>query len=114
MAKDPLDSSLLPALLWLLLSRQLLPTSSLDTATAAAAILALIRTCLEQTGSDNSTVALQLVLDCVSLSLALPEVQSAVDEEWVASVVPLVAGLLEEDGEELTSYSGSYVVPLLY
>lgn len=35
-----------------------------------------------------------MVLDCVSLALGVPEVQSSLEEEWVGGVVDLVCGVL--------------------
>ena len=108
MRESPSDCSLLPALLWLLLSQQQLPLSSLDKETSAA-MLVLIRFGLEHAG--GSTVALQTALDCVSLALGLPEVQSAVDEEWVAAIVPLVAALLDDDGQPCCSVHSTIINP---
>ena len=68
----------------------------------SVAIATLVRNCLEEAcgGCHSNTVGLQVAVDCLSLSLAVPEVQSAVGEEWVVAVVPCVAGLLEEEGED--------------
>lgn len=96
---DPADSALLPGLMWLLLAWQLLPSPSLDTTTAVA-ILALIRSSLEQATSESCTLTQQVALDCVSLSVAVPELQRAVDDVWMCSIVSGVAGMLEMmDGE---------------
>lgn len=95
--EDSTDTSLLSPLLWLLISQKLLNISCLDQ-TSATAILTLVLHCLQQVDRCD-TLAVQASLDSVSLSLALPEVQSAVDEEWVSSIVPLVTGLLEGDSE---------------
>ena len=102
----PSNTALLPALLWLLLSQQQLPSSSLDKETSAA-VLALICSGLKQAGEGS--VNLLTALDCVSLALALPEVQTAADEEWVAAVVPRVTALLDEGDQPYTLVSTLYV-----
>lgn len=100
-SEDPADCTLLPALMWLLLSWQQLPTISIDTATAPA-VLGLIRVSLEQATSDSCTLKQQVALDCVSLSLAVPDLQRAVDDVWIASIVSVVAGMLNRiNGEHL-------------
>ena len=102
LVRDPSDNSLLPALLWLLVARQQMPAAfPLDMPTSVA-IATLVRNCLEEAcgGCHSNTVGLQVAVDCLALSLAVPEVQSAVGEEWVVAVVPCVAGLLEEEGED--------------
>lgn len=106
MSEDPTDIALLPGLMWLLLSWQQLPPTCLDT-TAASPILALIQCSLEQTTRDSCTLTQQVALDCVSLSLAVPELQRAVDDVWIGSIVSAVAGMLEMvDGENTM---GTYV-----
>lgn len=97
---DPADFALLPGLMWLLLSWQQLPPTSLDTP-AASAILALIQSSLKQATMESCTLTQQVALDCVSLSLAVPELQRAVDDMWIGSIVSCVAGMLEMmDGED--------------
>lgn len=95
--EDSTDRSLLSPLLWLLISQRLLPISPLDKETASA-ILSLVCHCLQEM-VRHDTLAVQAGLDSVSLALALPEVESAVDDEWISAVVPLVTGVLEGDGE---------------
>ena len=94
---DPSDSSLMPALLWLLLSQQLLLSPSLDQQTACA-VLDVILCSLKQADSPAS---LQTALDGLSVALALPEVEGCVGEVWLAAVIPLVAALLDRDGNYL-------------
>ena len=95
--EDSTDPSLLSPLLWLLISQKLLNVSRLDDATATA-ILTLVRHCLLVVDHSN-TAAVQTALDSVSMALALPEVEGAVNEEWVSAVVRLVTGVLEEYSE---------------
>ena len=93
--QDPSDSSLLPAILWLLLAQEMLALPPID-GTAVSAVLTVIASGLKET---DTTLALQTALDCFSLTLALPEVQSGMDDAWLATTVSLVSGLVGSSGK---------------
>jgi hypothetical protein len=87
----PSDLALLPALRWLLLAQQVLPMPPLED-TVARSLLSLIRLSLQQADSSS---ALETSLDTLSLALAVLEVQTQVDDAWLAATVPLVATLVK-------------------
>ena len=47
----------------------------------------------------KSTLSYQTVLDVLSLALALSEIQTIIDTDWVGHIVPLVATLLDDNGD---------------
>ena len=88
-SQGPGDPSLLPPLLWLLLAQEVLSLPPLNEA-AVSSVLAAITGGLQQ---RDSTLLLQTSMDCLSLALSLREIQSGIDDAWLATTVPLVVAL---------------------
>ena len=46
-----------------------------------------------------SIILISIVLDVKSLAMALPEIQTIIDTDWVGHIAPLVATLLDDNGD---------------
>ena len=83
------NSCVLSPLLWLLLAREMLALPPLSDTAVSSVLVAITGGFVQK----DDTLALQTALDCLSLALSLQEVQSGVDNAWLAKIVPLVSGL---------------------
>ncbi|CAI8011397.1 Huntingtin [Geodia barretti] len=102
-SQGPGDPSLLPPLLWLLLAQEVLSLPPLNEA-AVSSVLAAITGGLQQ---RDSTLLLQTSMDCLSLALSLREIQSGIDDAWLATTVPLVVALAKGSTAEAGKADGS-------
>jgi huntingtin len=101
--RGPGDPSLLPPLLWLLLAQEVLSLPPLNEV-AVSSVLAAISGGLQQ---RDSTLLLQTSMDCFSLALSLREIQSGINDSWLATTVPLVVALAKGSTAEAGKADGS-------